>query len=647
MKEKGIGTPWSTEEDNLLRQAVAVHGECDNWKQVAVSVPGRTNKACRKRWLHSLSPSIKKTAWTPEEDKLLVGLYETHGAKWSVIARKIPGRTDDACSKRYREALDPSLKKDEWTREEDDMLIDAHNRLGGKWGEVGRELNRSSLACRNRWRMLERKRAAASRGSAAQQPAPVVFQDVVPAGLPITSDVTTIPWAVALPSMPMMNPDHYWDNHSADYSRLIQAGTVAQPAPFLQTHYSPLSEPPQELQSAAPTPPPFQFTSSSLSSALSIPSRSPVPARNGLSSELVSPVLPQPIPLSSHADNQDLISTDSPIYNATSDHMDTSVDPSGHDINASDEAEQSQDRAAGGALSPTQTSEHSPLTHFVSISPSLSRSSSSYAVGTAREDHNMVVSPTMMAGSFHGTPVEKPTELPVQSLSQLSPVDAVGTSREDTDLPSSPLTSGVYYRTPEEKAERSTITRKRSDRDGSQPRLSSKLPAASNILAYACGHPRCWPANAPESQHCFLTSQQLSDHWKVDHTTDDIGPNSFKCSLPGCGKGWKSINGLQYHLQISKAHFQRALANIPVPQVDPSPPSDGDDLMKGAKRRRKTYSCPHPQCRNQYKQLSGLRYHLSHGHSQELPAQLDSVPPALAQKFAQKLQKHANIPHTD
>ena len=103
-----------------------------------------------QRWLHSLSPEIKKTAWTAEEDSALLSLYDTHGPKWSVIARKIPGRTDDACSKRYREALDPSLKKDEWTHEEDCHLREVYGRLGGKWGDIGRELNRSGLACRNR-----------------------------------------------------------------------------------------------------------------------------------------------------------------------------------------------------------------------------------------------------------------------------------------------------------------------------------------------------------------------------------------------------------------------------------------------------------------------------------------------------------------
>ena len=48
MKERGVGKPWTKQEDELLTQAVRVHGENDNWKAIALCVPGRTNKACRK-----------------------------------------------------------------------------------------------------------------------------------------------------------------------------------------------------------------------------------------------------------------------------------------------------------------------------------------------------------------------------------------------------------------------------------------------------------------------------------------------------------------------------------------------------------------------------------------------------------------------
>ena len=63
--ERNISRPWSDEEgqvfplspaitlsyflpDKLLTEAVKIHGERDNWKNVALSVPGRSNKACRK-----------------------------------------------------------------------------------------------------------------------------------------------------------------------------------------------------------------------------------------------------------------------------------------------------------------------------------------------------------------------------------------------------------------------------------------------------------------------------------------------------------------------------------------------------------------------------------------------------------------------
>jgi len=48
MTERNLGRPWTAREDHLLTQAVAIYGEYDNWKTIALSVPDRTNKACRK-----------------------------------------------------------------------------------------------------------------------------------------------------------------------------------------------------------------------------------------------------------------------------------------------------------------------------------------------------------------------------------------------------------------------------------------------------------------------------------------------------------------------------------------------------------------------------------------------------------------------
>ena len=53
-----IGRPWTPREDALLTEAVLKYGEnTEKWKTIALFVPGRTNKACRKVWGKSL-PSI-------------------------------------------------------------------------------------------------------------------------------------------------------------------------------------------------------------------------------------------------------------------------------------------------------------------------------------------------------------------------------------------------------------------------------------------------------------------------------------------------------------------------------------------------------------------------------------------------------------
>lgn len=41
------------------------------WSDVAKKMPGREGKQCRERWHNHLSPSIKKTPWTPTEQWIL------------------------------------------------------------------------------------------------------------------------------------------------------------------------------------------------------------------------------------------------------------------------------------------------------------------------------------------------------------------------------------------------------------------------------------------------------------------------------------------------------------------------------------------------------------------------------------------------
>jgi Myb-like DNA-binding domain len=42
---------------------------------------------------------------------------------------------------RWREALDPTIRKDGWTEQEDDLLVEAFRRVGRKWNEIAAALN--------------------------------------------------------------------------------------------------------------------------------------------------------------------------------------------------------------------------------------------------------------------------------------------------------------------------------------------------------------------------------------------------------------------------------------------------------------------------------------------------------------------------
>ena len=73
--------------------------------------------------------------------------------KWSVLAATLPGRTDIQCRQRWTHTLDTTIKRDPWSASEDKILIEAHKKLGNKWGEISKLIDgRTGQQCRNRWR---------------------------------------------------------------------------------------------------------------------------------------------------------------------------------------------------------------------------------------------------------------------------------------------------------------------------------------------------------------------------------------------------------------------------------------------------------------------------------------------------------------
>ncbi|KAL0565113.1 hypothetical protein V5O48_016916 [Marasmius crinis-equi] len=90
----GRRVAWSEEEDEALRAGVEAFG-IGNWQKVADNfVTSRSYIQCERRWKYVLDPSIDKSPWTEEEDRLLVQGYKEHGPCWTMIANTLlQGRT--------------------------------------------------------------------------------------------------------------------------------------------------------------------------------------------------------------------------------------------------------------------------------------------------------------------------------------------------------------------------------------------------------------------------------------------------------------------------------------------------------------------------------------------------------------------------
>ncbi|KAL4187404.1 hypothetical protein AMTRI_Chr09g38890 [Amborella trichopoda] len=86
---------WTKEEDERLISHIRAHGEgC--WRSLPKAAGLlRCGKSCRLRWINYLRPDLKRGNFTEEEDELIIKLHSLLGNKWSLIAGRLPGRTDN------------------------------------------------------------------------------------------------------------------------------------------------------------------------------------------------------------------------------------------------------------------------------------------------------------------------------------------------------------------------------------------------------------------------------------------------------------------------------------------------------------------------------------------------------------------------
>ncbi|PWA93171.1 cell division cycle 5 [Artemisia annua] len=104
------GGVWKNTEDEILKAAVMKYGE-NEWARISSLLVRKGVKQCKARWYQWLHPSIKKTEWTRQEDERLLHLAKLAPSQWSTIA-PIVGRTPFQCLERYERLHDAACAKD-------------------------------------------------------------------------------------------------------------------------------------------------------------------------------------------------------------------------------------------------------------------------------------------------------------------------------------------------------------------------------------------------------------------------------------------------------------------------------------------------------------------------------------------------------
>jgi hypothetical protein len=142
-----------------------------NWKALESQFPGKSSQQLFERWTKVLDPVLLKGSWTRQEDEIIITYVRTYGCKsWTKLSKMLPGRIGKQCRERWINHLNPDLSRDQWTPEEDELLMELHAEFGNSWSKIAARMpRRADNMIKNRWYSTLSKKSVQEVAVAAEQ----------------------------------------------------------------------------------------------------------------------------------------------------------------------------------------------------------------------------------------------------------------------------------------------------------------------------------------------------------------------------------------------------------------------------------------------------------------------------------------------
>ncbi|CBI26493.3 unnamed protein product, partial [Vitis vinifera] len=144
---------WTEEEDRMLFECKGRNLDLP-WPDIAeLAGLSRSGKSCRDRWKNHLDPNVKRGNFSQEEDETIIRLHSSHeNSIWRASSCQLENRSGKSCRERWKNHLDSNVKRGNFSQEEDETIIRLHSSHGNSWAFIATHLpGRTDNALKNRW----------------------------------------------------------------------------------------------------------------------------------------------------------------------------------------------------------------------------------------------------------------------------------------------------------------------------------------------------------------------------------------------------------------------------------------------------------------------------------------------------------------